>query len=438
MARGGAIFDCEAEGETDRSRSTLGGPKMLPAGGSLCDFSALFFEHFVGDSNKKTDLDDMVWFVRERGQMDGTATTPPASPTASEANDDNSVIYILRRTAHDDFPPLRCPTVDWRATLYLNIITQWSYELTVGVCRSHVDGRRDLVALSWVTRRVYAQPSSPDPLDKNGRHQYTFPNVFFTVDDFEEAFGGIVLEEGHGWCVQLTANSGGRTIPVFRGAVPHQKMIKMFNATAKGILPVFKSKDEIISMKGPGGRGSAKASVSLDDKKEGSGKRMKCALVNVSASWFDIAYALESPISPEWLHLPSDEELKEELRLNAELKIAIKKSQQLNRLAKEDEKGGSALHRASQKAKEARNSASRFFDDVKGGFLARANDVLNRDSNGSKQNDDSSDSAWPNSPGSDEVINESSGKRLHTVFPDDETTITTETHEDPARKFPES
>eukprot|EP01061_Rhynchopus_euleeides_P002955 TRINITY_DN12292_c0_g1_i5.p1 TRINITY_DN12292_c0_g1~~TRINITY_DN12292_c0_g1_i5.p1 ORF type:complete len:390 (+),score=134.22 TRINITY_DN12292_c0_g1_i5:91-1260(+) len=365
---------------------------MLPSGDELkCDFSGLFFEHFVGEGEKAhDDLDDMVWFVRERGLIEGN----PAETKGAE----DDVIYILRRTAQETFPPVRCPSIDWRATLYLNIITQWSYTLTVGVCRSHVDGRKDLVALSWVQRKVFAQPSSPESLDKTGIHRYTFPKVYFTVDDFDEAFGSILLEQGHGWCVELVADNGSARIPVFRGAVPHHKMIKMFKATSqRGILPVFRSREEIINMKGPGGRGSAKASVSvLEGKNLKESDTLRCALVNISASWFDIAYALEHPVAAEWMHVPTEAELAEEVRLNEELCLARKRAEELNRIADEDEKGASALHRASISAKAARTSASKFFDEVKGGFLSRASELLNRD----KKDAEDSPASKPTSPAS--------------------------------------
>ena len=381
---GGALFRdvVPEEGESTSGFQVIGGPKVLPIETSDFDFSGKFFDHFANQEGS-ADLDDMVWFVADAPQDGGSRgfwnakpdkpdtaeASPPSSPTSTNPQE---TIDIRRRTSPESFPPPNAPHINWRATVFLNIITQWSFELTVGVCRSHIEGRRDLVALKWVKRRVYAQPSSPESLEKAEMHRYTWPNVFFTVDDFAEAFGDIKMEEGQGWCVELVANSGDKRIPVFRGAVPYHKMAKMFETTvSKGFLPKLTGKThDVINMKGPGGRGSAKASVTVVESS------LRCCLVNLSAHWCDIEYCLERPITTPWLHIPTDEELAEELLLNRELSDAKQRAAVLDKLAKEDAKSTKegTLSRASKKAGDAVASASKLF----GGFLSKKDALLSK------------------------------------------------------------
>eukprot|EP01059_Diplonema_ambulator_P033521 TRINITY_DN7058_c0_g1_i1.p1 TRINITY_DN7058_c0_g1~~TRINITY_DN7058_c0_g1_i1.p1 ORF type:complete len:447 (+),score=71.82 TRINITY_DN7058_c0_g1_i1:129-1469(+) len=357
---GGVFVDKDGklvQGEALKKTASLGGPQSIPKSrveaNQDCDYEGIFRRRFLNTEHKEGELDDMVWFV------------------ANEAGrDTEDVAFIRRKTDPESLPVEGAATIDWRTTLYLNIITQWEYHLTVGVCRSHIQGRKDMVALKWVERRVYAQPSSAE--GDHGEHKCTFPQIYFTVDDFNEAFGDIQLEEGHAWCVELVAKNDDQRIPVFRGAVPFEKMSRGLAATSPGLsLSSLFSKKEPreINMRGPGGRGAARAEVGQVE-----GSSLKCCLVFVKALWVDIAYALENPIESQWMEIPTEEELAEELKLNEEYKQAAQKAEELNKLAKEDEKG-SAIHRASQSAKAARASASRFFDGLRDSFNKKLEDT---------------------------------------------------------------
>ncbi|KAJ9443827.1 hypothetical protein DIPPA_01730 [Diplonema papillatum] len=334
-----------------KGQNSLGGPQAVIARTDVahCPYERIFCRNFISEA-RGAEFDDMLWFV--------------AAPAAAA---DDGIAFIRRRTDPESHPPLNSPRIDWRATLFTNIITQWEYSLTVAVCRSHVRGRKDLVALNWVRRRVYAQPSSVDSLEKDGEFHVTFPNVFFTVDDFAEAFGDMRLEEGQGWCVELVAINGERRIPVFRGAVPFEKMIRRFDSVTKpaSFFPSYPKKEaEVIDMKGPGGRGSAQAAVFCHDAGKGAFS-LHCCLTHVSATWIDLAYCLENPAAKAWLHIPTEDELEEERRLNDELKAATQRANELSKLAEEDEKPVGTPLALAVKLKSATASASKWFDSLK-------------------------------------------------------------------------
>eukprot|EP01060_Flectonema_neradi_P033853 TRINITY_DN5789_c1_g2_i1.p1 TRINITY_DN5789_c1_g2~~TRINITY_DN5789_c1_g2_i1.p1 ORF type:complete len:452 (+),score=84.67 TRINITY_DN5789_c1_g2_i1:38-1393(+) len=350
LSTGGGIFvdssrklrDTKAGSSTDRKKASLGKPiENVPDSFEDYDYEEMQRKCFMRSGDEKEDdveLDDMIWFVSSEAP-----TSPPQSPL-SPSSPTNSIesTFIRRRTNPESFPVPRSIEVDWRATIFLNLITQWEYILTVAVCRSHAEGRKDLVALKWSTRRVYAQPSNNNNCtQKKKKHafQNTWPHIFFSVDDFQEAFGDIRMGEGYCWCVELVAVSKkSDRIPVFRGVVPYDKMVRGFAATSSAnkknasFLSRKEDKTQIISMRGPEGRGNAKAEVSKIEPNN----TLRCCLVQVSAFWGDIVYCLEYPVRSNWLTIPTEEELKQELILNEELETARKNAERLNKLAESD------------------------------------------------------------------------------------------------------
>ena len=347
---GGIFVDVErtlrdaevAGGGTDRKKASLGKPiGSVPDDSGKFNYEEIQRRCFMEVGEMDVELDDMIWFVSSEAPV-----SPPQSPisvTSSTANVEST--FIRRRTNPESFPVPRSIEVDWRATIFLNIITQWEYILTVAVCRSHAEGRKDLIALKWSTRRVYAQPSNNNNFtQKKKKHEFqnTWPQIFFLVDDFQEAFGDIRMGEGYCWCVELVAVSkkNGR-IPVFRGVVPYEKMVRGFAATSSAnkktasfLSSRKEEKTQIINMRGPEGRGKAKAEVSKVEPKG----TLRCCLVQVSAFWGDIVYCLEYPVRSNWLTIPTDDELKQELILNEELETARKNAEKLNKIAESDAK----------------------------------------------------------------------------------------------------
>lgn len=193
--------------------------------------------------------DDLLFFVRSetsscertRGEADrGDAAT--ASWTAQGFNTLRARLadfagsptkdrVFVRRWTPDvltDVGP-----VNWRETLFLNVIAHTSFLLTIAVCTRQMltaaasgKGGDDapLRPISRIVKPVYATPShatvSASSLDAIGRggkggrakedkaisHDPTYPMLYFTVDDYAEAFEDTVISDpDHCLCVNLSA-----------------------------------------------------------------------------------------------------------------------------------------------------------------------------------------------------------------------------------------
>eukprot|EP00899_Mesostigma_viride_P009419 jgi/Mesvir1/18479/Mv14327-RA.1 len=133
--------------------------------------------------------------------------------------------------------------VDWRRSLYLNLIAQARYHLTVAICsRSAMDAwrRRGSIgtapSIVRVGRAVYASPSRVR-VDADRRKSDTvmpaYPQIHFAVHDFESAFDSLVVsEEDHCLCVVLKAEGVKSLLRASQAAEREQK--KPASATPAG------------------------------------------------------------------------------------------------------------------------------------------------------------------------------------------------------------
>eukprot|EP01063_Lacrimia_lanifica_P015967 TRINITY_DN22605_c0_g1_i1.p1 TRINITY_DN22605_c0_g1~~TRINITY_DN22605_c0_g1_i1.p1 ORF type:complete len:425 (+),score=136.27 TRINITY_DN22605_c0_g1_i1:62-1276(+) len=299
---GGGLFQDAEREEKEGPRPSLGGPQQLPlSGNDSCDYEAVF-KDVVLPMPLDGEADDMVWFVRE--ESEGVLN----QSMRSDSSEIEDTVFIRRRTDPSSFPD--SALVDWRATVFVNIICQLEFQLTVAACRGRIEGREDNFAMTWVQRRVYASPSSPDIKDKEGLFRCTWPSLFFTVDDFKEAFSDMVVDDGL-WCVELvTFDHERQEIPVFRGALTYEKLMAEYGRKTAQVVPINKfrkkGREVVFNMRGPGGRGAAQAAISK------VGKQLHCCLANVSAVWVDVVHCLEKPVMKKWLHIPTDQEKEEE------------------------------------------------------------------------------------------------------------------------------
>eukprot|EP01063_Lacrimia_lanifica_P022562 TRINITY_DN30105_c0_g1_i1.p1 TRINITY_DN30105_c0_g1~~TRINITY_DN30105_c0_g1_i1.p1 ORF type:complete len:696 (+),score=202.84 TRINITY_DN30105_c0_g1_i1:46-2088(+) len=163
----------------------------------------------VGLSN--TEVDDMVWFVVGKG--------------------DAQTAEVRRRTEQDTWLSNR-PDVDWERTLYLNIIVNWHFELTVAVVDNETQH-----PLEWVTRRVYASPEQAvlrrDGDLKDIKYEKQYPNLYFNIEDWSDAFGDMRLSKGQHWAMEVSAlASDKRRVHIVKGKLPYENVAKKFHVTA--------------------------------------------------------------------------------------------------------------------------------------------------------------------------------------------------------------
>lgn len=173
----------------------------------------MFFIRGISESKSHQD-DDMIFFVRtiglhnEYGLNDRLEEQP----------------YFVRRwnPKLDKVIGENDVEVDWRRSFYLNFIAHTSFTVTVAICsiqalESHqrVPGA-PLTPIYKVTKTVYASPSRVNFRLDSRKAVETFPaypDICFSVDDFDDTFGAVVLTEGdHCYCVILNA-SGGAAFP---------------------------------------------------------------------------------------------------------------------------------------------------------------------------------------------------------------------------------
>ncbi|ONK60314.1 uncharacterized protein A4U43_C08F16840 [Asparagus officinalis] len=193
--------------------------------------------------------------------------------------------------------------VDWRRSFYLNLIAHTSFTVTVAICsiqalRRHQNGEdTSLSPIYKVVKTVYASPSRVNfQLDHKKAVETlpAYPNISFSVDDFDDTFDAVVLTEtDHCFCVLLNAH-GGAAFPaenvdsdsyrhqrndsdsdrgkiskltLFSGFVSYQMVREAFDAEKSrfgSLLSIahVSSKADRLYMRGPGGRGEVEVAVS--------------------------------------------------------------------------------------------------------------------------------------------------------------------------------
>ncbi|KAL8494601.1 hypothetical protein ACS0TY_025438 [Phlomoides rotata] len=249
--------------------------------------------------------DDLIFFVRK---MNSEGQGP------SDDGEGNSP-YFVRRWAPklDDLVGESSLIIDWRRSLYLNLIAHTSFSVTVAICshqvlkQYHASQGKTLSPIYKVVKTVYASPSRINfHLDSRKEVETTpaYPDICFAVDDFDSTFDAVVLTDpDHCYCVLLNANDGAAfpherkaekgssdisspenvtsagkmkssKITLFSGFVSYQMVREAYDAGRTGFgsllsLGHSSGKTDKIFMKGPGGRGEVEVAVSgvLDQSK---------------------------------------------------------------------------------------------------------------------------------------------------------------------------
>ncbi|KAH9297372.1 hypothetical protein KI387_029054, partial [Taxus chinensis] len=169
----------------------------------------MFFIRGMSSSKSRQD-DDMIFFVRFTSLHH-----------EYELNDiQGGKAYFVRRWS----PKLEKVVgeneleVDWRRSFYLNLIAHTSFKVTVAICSIQAlesyqrAPAAPLTPIYKVTKTVYASPSRVNFQLDSKKAVETFPaypDICFTVDDFDDTFDAVVLtERDHCYCVILNADGG--------------------------------------------------------------------------------------------------------------------------------------------------------------------------------------------------------------------------------------
>ncbi|XP_060084561.1 uncharacterized protein KIAA0930 homolog [Ylistrum balloti] len=239
--------------------------ELVPS--TVNDFwTSLFTKYFLSGSVSRDDTrDDMLFYVRKIPNPKGKFYM-------------KTEIEVYRR-ASKNVPSLEDKTINWEETVYLNIILhQFEYTVTCAVCTRTSEA--DLQILKKFSQRVYPSPSRRRMDSKGTEEEITYPNIFFTVDNFEEAFGDIIVRDSEMVCVELTAadRRGNLQGVIFLGSIRYEALKKVYDARASLTSKMVQTMSlgwikshkrvEFVRMRGPQSKGHAEVAVS---RVEGSG-----------------------------------------------------------------------------------------------------------------------------------------------------------------------
>ncbi|XP_047740715.1 uncharacterized protein LOC108670064 isoform X4 [Hyalella azteca] len=228
----------------------------------------LFVRHFLFQTDRSTDADDLLFFIRKK-HVRGPRHVPKYQTEVEVYRKDSRKL------------PIGDPDIDWEETVYLNlIIHQFDYTLTLAVCTR--TSPKDLQVLKRHSQKVYASPSRRRMDTKGEVEEITYPNVCFHVDNFDEVFCDMQVRDGEMVCVELVAadHSGTRQAVIFLGSIRYDALKRVYDARAslsskvaqRMMLGLFSGNNsqriEFVRMKGPAGKGHAEMAVT---KPKGSG-----------------------------------------------------------------------------------------------------------------------------------------------------------------------
>eukprot|EP00118_Oscarella_pearsei_P000336 m.4730 g.4730 ORF g.4730 m.4730 type:complete len:414 (+) comp11177_c0_seq2:15-1256(+) len=189
-----------------------------------------------------------------------------------QSSDDEDRLAVFRKSS-SHIPGAEDSSINWEETLYLNIVLQqFDYFLTCGVGVKR-EGE-PLQTLTSFTERVYASPSRRR-MDKKGKEtSLTYPYVFFTVDNFEEAFKDIIVKEDqHRLIVELVAVNQEDSVKtvIFQGSLSYSVFRDVYLAKASTATKMARKMSfglwqgsghvKFVSLRGPGGKGHAQVAI---------------------------------------------------------------------------------------------------------------------------------------------------------------------------------
>ncbi|CAF0964617.1 unnamed protein product [Rotaria sordida] len=218
------------------------------------------------------------------------STTTRLTQTSTCTTSDDDLIFYVRRKTMDEFqrslhsveafrhhdtkrqPKLASPDYDWEETTNLNLVLhQFEYTVTIAVCIK--SSNKHLQVIKRLSTRVYASPSRRDMENKGIEEKITYPNIYFIVDNFEDTFCEMIVNEGQIVCVELIAKNPvlNESRVLFLGSIKYEALKNVYENRATTSIRVAqrmslgmytKQRMEFVRMRGPNGKGHAEMAVS--------------------------------------------------------------------------------------------------------------------------------------------------------------------------------
>ncbi|CAF3423898.1 unnamed protein product [Rotaria sp. Silwood1] len=246
--------------------------------------------------NKPDEDDDYIHIQQSNSQWPKlfdiyflSPKTRLSQTTTNTTSDDDLIFYVTRQMDNDFHHPLHlvevfrhhdikrlpkfaAPEYDWEETTNLNLVLhQFEYTVTTAVCTK--TSNKHLQILKRLSTKVYASPSRRDMESKGTEEKITYPNIYFTVDNFEDTFCEMIVNEGQMVCVELVAKNPLLSEPrvLFLGSIKYESLKKVYETRATTSTRVVqrmslgiytKRRVEFVRMRGPNGKGHAEMAVS--------------------------------------------------------------------------------------------------------------------------------------------------------------------------------
>lgn len=142
------------------------------------------------------------------------------------------------------------------------------YKLSVAICRKKNEQNAKLEIVNKVNKRVYASPSKRRMDTKEGETIFTYPMIYFAVDDFEDCFKGVTILQDQQICVQLSSYDPvtEKKCTLFQGGVLYSALRELFNYKKSGWFKKHNYNQlEFLPLRGPRGKGKAQMAVGIQN-----------------------------------------------------------------------------------------------------------------------------------------------------------------------------
>lgn len=235
--------------------------QLPPPPSSKQKWGDIFFDNFVpscvGSQNSELQ-DDLLFIVKKVPKVEAGISSM------------ETVVDVIRRENIAKLPAPNDPEPLWDETVYLNLLlNHLEYVVTCAVCSRSTP--KDLQIIRRKSTRVFASPSRRRMDSKGESEEMSYPNLFFSIDDFEDIFKEVIVRDGEMVCVELVAKdplSSSIKSVLFLGSVRYELLKQVYDGRASLTNKMTEKwwsstqRTEFVRMKGPQGRGYAEMAVS--------------------------------------------------------------------------------------------------------------------------------------------------------------------------------
>jgi len=216
-------------------------------------WTQLFAKYFMHQVNQEHD--DLLFYVKNQESFKGEV--------------------LVHRQLSKTAPGLGDPNIDWHETVFLNMVLhQLDYQLVMGICTKENDST-PLIMHASKSMKVFPSPSHHQMQSKGEATTLTYPNIFFTVDNFEDEWSEMQLSKNQKVCVEIVATDKSNPsfiCVIFFGVISHSVIYETFRQKSKSSVSdwmgkwsfgLYKAPQDplFLRMQGPNGSGFAEMAI---------------------------------------------------------------------------------------------------------------------------------------------------------------------------------